>query len=65
MTRLDFWARPRGSVSGVDNWWRQGMMGAANAHYLGIKAFSATDQTEDLKAIEVPTLVMQGDNEAS
>jgi hypothetical protein len=41
----------------VDNWWRQGMMGAANAHYLGIKAFSETDQTEDLKAIEVPTLV--------
>jgi len=47
----------------VDNWWRQGMMGAANAHYLGIKAFSETDQTEDLKAIEVPTLVMQGDDD--
>jgi non-heme chloroperoxidase len=47
----------------VDNWWRQGMMGAANAHYLGIKAFSETDQTEDLKAIEVPTLVMHGDDD--
>ena len=47
----------------VDNWWRQGMMGAANAHYLGIKAFSETDQTEDLKEIDVPTLVMQGDDD--
>jgi non-heme chloroperoxidase len=47
----------------VDNWWRQGMMGAANAHYLGIKAFSETDQTEDLKAIDVPTLVMQGEDD--
>ncbi len=47
----------------VDNWWRQGMMGAANAHYEGIKAFSETDQTEDLKAIEVPTLVTQGDDD--
>ena len=47
----------------IENWWRQGMMGAANAHYLGIKAFSETDQTEDLKAIEVPTLVMQGDDD--
>jgi non-heme chloroperoxidase len=47
----------------VDNWWRQGMMGGANAHYLGIKAFSETDQTEDLKAIEVPTLVTQGDDD--
>jgi non-heme chloroperoxidase len=47
----------------VDNWWRQGMMGGANAHYLGIKAFSETDQTEDLKAIAVPTLVTQGDDD--
>jgi non-heme chloroperoxidase len=47
----------------VDNWWRQGMMGAANAHYEGIKAFSETDQTEYLKAIDVPTLVMQGDDD--
>ncbi|MGC1303902.1 MAG: alpha/beta hydrolase [Caulobacteraceae bacterium] len=47
----------------IDNWWRQGMMGGANAHYLGIKAFSETDQTEDLKAITVPTLVIQGDDD--
>ena len=47
----------------VDNWWRQGMMGGANAHYEGIKAFSETDFTEDLKAIDVPTLVMHGDDD--
>jgi len=47
----------------VDNWWRQGMMGSALAHYEGIKAFSETDQTEDLKAITVPTLVLQGDDD--
>ncbi|QTQ85179.1 alpha/beta hydrolase [Agrobacterium tumefaciens] len=47
----------------IDNWWRQGMMGSAVAHYEGIKAFSETDQTEDLKAITVPTLVTQGDDD--
>ena len=47
----------------VQNWWRQGMMGSAQAHYEGIKAFSETDQTEDLKAITVPTLVLQGDDD--
>jgi non-heme chloroperoxidase len=47
----------------VRNWWRQGMMGGAKAHYDGIKAFSETDFTEDLKAIEVPTLVMHGDDD--
>ena len=47
----------------IDNWWRQGMMGSAKAHYEGIKAFSETDQTEDLKAITVPTLVMHGDDD--
>lgn len=47
----------------VDNWWRQGMNGSAKAHYDGIKAFSETDQTEDLKAITVPTLVTQGDDD--
>ncbi|WP_425284318.1 alpha/beta fold hydrolase [Ancylobacter rudongensis] len=47
----------------VNNWWRQGMMGSAKAHYDGIKAFSETDQTEDLKAIGVPTLVMHGDDD--
>ncbi len=47
----------------IQNWWRQGMMGSALAHYEGIKAFSEVDQTEDLKAITVPTLVMQGDDD--
>lgn len=47
----------------IQNWWRQGMMGSAKAHYDGIKAFSETDQTEDLKAIDVPMLVMQGDDD--
>ncbi|RWC25000.1 MAG: alpha/beta hydrolase [Mesorhizobium sp.] len=49
------------SVQGViHNWWRQGMVGSAKAHYDGIKAFSETDFTGDLKIIEVPTLVMHG-----
>jgi len=47
----------------VDNWWRQGMTGGAKAHYDCIKAFSETDFTEDLQAIEVPTLVMHGDDD--
>ena len=47
----------------IRNWWRQGMMGSAKAHYEGIKAFSETDQTEDLKAISVPTLVLQGEDD--
>ena len=47
----------------VQNWWRQGMMGAANAHYDGIKAFSETDFTEDLKVINVPTFVVHGDDD--
>jgi non-heme chloroperoxidase len=47
----------------INNWWRQGMMGAANAHYYGVKAFSETDFTEDLQKIEVPTLVMHGDDD--
>jgi len=47
----------------IQNWWRQGMMGSAQAHYEGIKAFSETDQTADLKAITVPTLVLQGDDD--
>ncbi len=47
----------------VQNWWRQGMMGSAKAHYEGIKAFSETDQTDDLKSITVPTLVMHGDDD--
>ena len=47
----------------IDNWWRQGMMGAANAHYDCIKAFSETDFTEDLKTIDVPVLVMHGEDD--
>jgi len=47
----------------VGNWWRQGMIGGAKAHYEGIKAFSETDFTEDLKTIDVPTLVMHGDDD--
>lgn len=47
----------------IQNWWRQGMMGSAKAHYEGIKAFSQTDFTEDLKLIDVPTLVMHGDDD--
>ncbi|MGI4813390.1 MAG: alpha/beta fold hydrolase [Janthinobacterium lividum] len=44
----------------IQNWWRQGMIGGAKAHYDGIKAFSETDFTDDLKIIDVPTLVMHG-----
>ena len=47
----------------IQNWWRQGMMGGANAHYHGINAFSETDFTEDLKIIDVPALVMHGDDD--
>jgi non-heme chloroperoxidase len=54
--------RPGATISQglIDNWWRQGMMGAANAHYECIKAFSETDFTEDLKAIDVPVLIAHG-----
>ncbi|WP_329041701.1 alpha/beta hydrolase [Streptomyces sp. NBC_00178] len=54
--------RPGAKVSQglIDNWWRQGMRGAANAHYECIKAFSETDFTEDLKKIDVPVLVAHG-----
>jgi non-heme chloroperoxidase len=47
----------------IQNWWRQGMIGSAKAHYEGIKAFSETDLTEDLKKVEVPTLVMHGSDD--
>lgn len=47
----------------IRNWWRQGMMGGAKAHYDGIKAFSETDFTQDLREIDVPTLVMHGDDD--
>ena len=57
--------RPGAKVSEgvIRNWWRQGMMGAANAHYDCIVAFSETDFTEDLKEITVPTLIMHGDDD--
>lgn len=51
------------SEGAIRNWWRQGMMGSAKAHYEGIKAFSETDQTKDLEAITVPVLVLQGDDD--
>jgi non-heme chloroperoxidase len=47
----------------IENWWRQGMMGGAKAHYDGVVAFSQTDFTEDLKKIDVPTLVMHGEDD--
>jgi len=47
----------------IDNWWRQGMMGGAKAHYDCIKAFSETDFTEDLKSINVPVLILHGDDD--
>jgi len=51
-------------ISGViENWWRQAMIGSAKAQYDGIKAFSETDFTDDLKSITVPTLVMHGDDD--
>ncbi len=57
--------RPGAKVSeaAIRNWWRQGMMGGAKAHYDGIVAFSQTDFTEDLKKITVPVLVMHGDDD--
>ena len=57
--------RPGADVSQglIDNWWRQGMMGGAKAHYDCIKAFSETDFTEDLKAINVPVLIMHGEDD--
>lgn len=57
--------RPGANVSQglIDNWWRQGMMGGAKAHYDCIKAFSETDFTEDLKAITVPVLIMHGEDD--
>jgi non-heme chloroperoxidase len=57
--------RPGAKISQgvIQNWWRQGMMGAMNAHYDCIKAFSETDFTEDLRKITVPVLVMHGDDD--
>ncbi|MEH0073898.1 alpha/beta hydrolase [Pannonibacter sp. Pt2] len=47
----------------IQNWWRQGMMGGAKAHYDCIKAFSETDFTEDLKALTIPVLLMHGEDD--
>jgi non-heme chloroperoxidase len=47
----------------IQNWWRQGMMGGAKAHYDCIKAFSETDFTDDLKKIEVPVLILHGEDD--
>ena len=57
--------RPGAKVSPgvIDNWWRQGMIGGAKAHYDCIKAFSETDFTGDLTSLTVPTLVMHGDDD--
>ncbi len=53
----------KASQAVIDNWWRQGMTGGAKAHYDGIEAFSETDFTDDLKGIDVPTLVLHGDDD--
>ena len=57
--------RPGAKVSQglINNWWRQGMIGSAKAHYECIKAFSETDFTEDLKAIDVPVLVIHSEDD--
>ncbi len=51
------------SPATVENWWRQGMAGGAKAHYDCITAFSETDFTEDLKAIDVPVLILHGEDD--
>lgn len=57
--------RPGAKISQgiMDNWWRQGMAGGIKAHYDCIKAFSETDFTEDLKSVDVPVLVMHGEDD--
>jgi non-heme chloroperoxidase len=54
-------AKPSEAI--IQNWWRQGMMGGAKAHYDGIVAFSQTDFTEDLKKITIPVLVMHSEDD--
>src|SRR6266850_1461564 len=54
-------AKPSEGV--IRNWWRQGMMGGAKAHYDCIKAFSETDFADDLKAIDIPTFIMHGEDD--
>ncbi|ALV48669.1 alpha/beta hydrolase [Streptomyces althioticus] len=57
--------RPGADVSQgvIQNWWRQAMTGSAQAHHEGIAAFSETDFTDDLRAMDVPTLIMHGDDD--
>jgi len=57
--------RPGAKVSQgiVDNWWRQAMMGDVKAHYDCVKTFSETDFTDDLRKIDVPVLVMHGEDD--
>lgn len=57
--------RPGAKISNglIQSWWRQGMMGGALAHYECIKVWSETDLTEDLKLIDVPVLIMHGDDD--
>src|SRR5690349_1802316 len=57
--------RPGAAISQgvIENWWRQGMMGGAKAHYDCIKAFSETDFTQDLQDLKVPVLIMHGDDD--
>jgi len=57
--------RPGAQVSEgvIRNWWRQGMMGSVKAHYECVKAFSETDFTEDLKSVDVPVLIMHGEDD--
>ena len=60
------WAKSRGAKisEGIrEHWWLQGMLGGVKAHYDCIKAFSETDFTEDLKKIDIPVLVMHGDDD--
>src|SRR3546814_15953337 len=59
---FDGFNRPGAKVSQatIDNWWRQGMMGSALAHYEGLKAFSDPDLADNLRSITVPTHVLQG-----
>ena len=65
--RAFLWLQPAGREDlggrSSQNWWRQGMMGGAKAHYDGIVAFSQTDFTEDLKKITVPVLVMHSEDD--
>ena len=57
--------RPGAKISeGIrQHWWLQGMMGSAKAGFDYIQAFSETDFTEDLKKMDIPTLVMHGDDD--